>query len=63
MILTVGTWRTVFAVLTAVGLAMLAAVAVGIPETLPPEHRHGNGLASTSPGWSTCCTTAASWDT
>ena len=47
LILTVGTWRTVFAVLTTVGLAMLAAVAVGIPETLPPEHRHGNGLAST----------------
>ncbi|GLZ38116.1 multidrug effflux MFS transporter [Actinokineospora sp. NBRC 105648] len=43
-ILGVGTWRTVFAVLTALGAVMVVAVLVGIPETLPPERRHPPGL-------------------
>ena len=47
VILIVGSWRTVFAVLTGFGLLMLAAVAVGIPETLPVQERHGGGLRDT----------------
>jgi DHA1 family bicyclomycin/chloramphenicol resistance-like MFS transporter len=46
-ILIVGTWRTVFAVLAGFGLIMMAAVGLGIPETLPPAERHGGGLRDT----------------
>jgi MFS transporter, DHA1 family, multidrug resistance protein len=44
LLLTVGTWRTIFWFLAAVGVAMTAAAAVGLPETLPPEQRHPGGL-------------------
>ena len=40
-------WRGVFVVLAAAGLLLLAVVAVALPETLPPERRHGGGLAAT----------------
>ncbi|MGW2521721.1 multidrug effflux MFS transporter [Streptomyces sp. NPDC001617] len=40
-------WRGVFAALTLLGLAMLAATAARLTETLPPAHRRSGGLAST----------------
>lgn len=47
LVLTVGTWRTIFGLLAVVGTVMVVAVVVAIPETLPPERRHPNGLGST----------------
>jgi DHA1 family bicyclomycin/chloramphenicol resistance-like MFS transporter len=47
-ILTVGTWRTVFAALTGFGVLMVAAVWFALPETLPPADRHGGGLRNTA---------------
>ena len=47
LILTVGTWRTIFWCLSALGLVMVLAVAARLPETLPPSERHPGGLAST----------------
>ena len=44
VVLLFGDWRTVFVVLTAIGVAMVAAVWFGVPETLPPERRQGHGL-------------------
>ncbi|GAA2260496.1 Bcr/CflA family drug resistance efflux transporter [Streptomyces ruber] len=46
-ILSVSTWRAVFAVLTVIGVLLLLAVLRKVPETLPPERRHGGGLAAT----------------
>ena len=40
-------WRGVFVVLSVVGAVLLAAVLLGIPETLPPERRHTGGLRET----------------
>ena len=39
-----GSWRTVFWFLTAVGAAMVVAAFLGLPETLPPERRQPGGL-------------------
>ncbi|WP_169805628.1 multidrug effflux MFS transporter [Novosphingobium rosa] len=39
-IIMVAGWRAVFAMLTLMGLATLAAICFGLPETLPPERRH-----------------------
>jgi MFS transporter, DHA1 family, multidrug resistance protein len=47
LILAVGSWRTVFAVLAAVGLAMVAAVLARVPESLPRSQRQGGSLADT----------------
>ncbi|XVX19910.1 multidrug effflux MFS transporter [Actinomycetota bacterium] len=47
LIMAGGTWRTVFYWLAAAGVLMIAAVLVGIPETLPPERRHPPGLGQT----------------
>ncbi|GAA2905280.1 Bcr/CflA family drug resistance efflux transporter [Actinoplanes cyaneus] len=44
LILTHGTWRTVFAVLAGLGVLMTVAIAAGIPETLPVERRQAPGL-------------------
>jgi DHA1 family bicyclomycin/chloramphenicol resistance-like MFS transporter len=41
------TWRAVFVVLTATGLLLVIAVIRGVPESLPTEHRHSGGVAST----------------
>lgn len=38
-----GTWRTVFGLLALLGVAMVAAVLAGLPETLPPGRRHDSG--------------------
>src|SRR3954462_9300680 len=48
VILTVGSWRTIFGVLVAVGLVMVLAVRLGIPETLPRADRHGQGVRQTT---------------
>ena len=37
-------WRGIFWVLTAAGIVMVAGVLTLVPETLPPERRHGGGL-------------------
>ena len=37
-------WRGIFWVLTAAGAVMVAGVLTLVPETLPPERRHGGGL-------------------
>ncbi|MCE1180097.1 MAG: multidrug effflux MFS transporter [Micrococcales bacterium] len=47
LIMADGTWRTVFYWLAAAGVLMVAAVLVGIPETLPPQRRHPPGLGQT----------------
>ncbi len=40
-------WRGVFVVLAGLGAALFALSALRVPETLPPERRHGGGLAHT----------------
>ncbi|MFJ8107878.1 multidrug effflux MFS transporter [Streptomyces sp. NPDC096132] len=47
VILSVSTWRAVFAVLALLGILLLLAVIRGVPESLPPERRHSGGVAST----------------
>lgn len=44
LVLTFGTWRAVFAGISAFGVLMVVAVAVGVPESLPVERRHPPGL-------------------
>src|SRR5581483_9086546 len=46
-LLRVMSWRGLFVVLAAIGLANLAAVAGGLPETLPPGRRRRSGLGPT----------------
>ncbi|WP_286248558.1 multidrug effflux MFS transporter [Streptomyces graminofaciens] len=46
-VLTVSTWRAVFAVLAVTGGLLLLAVLRKVPESLPPERRHGGGMTST----------------
>ena len=46
-VLVVGTWRTVFWVLTGIGAALFVLSAVVITETLPPERRVGGGFGGT----------------
>ncbi|WIM94707.1 multidrug effflux MFS transporter [Actinoplanes oblitus] len=41
-------WRGVFVVLTAVGMAIMAAAAVVLPETLPRDRRRNGGLRGTA---------------
>lgn len=38
-------WRGVFWVLAGIGIALVAVVAFGLPETLEPHARHGGGFA------------------
>ena len=45
-----GTWRTVFWVLVGFGLAMVITAIVYVPESLPPERRHGGGLRQFTTG-------------
>ncbi|MEV6490101.1 multidrug effflux MFS transporter [Actinoplanes sp. NPDC051633] len=44
VILQLSHWRVSFWVVAALGVAMLLAVLIAVPETLPPERRHGGGL-------------------
>jgi len=46
-ILAVSTWRAVFAVLTVIGVLLVLSVLAKVPESLPPERRHGGGLGGT----------------
>ena len=45
-----GSWRAVFWVLVALGVAMLATAYVFVPESLPPENRRGGELRELSAG-------------
>ena len=64
-------WRVSFGVVAALAIVMLAAVAAGVPETLPPGRRHGGGLgqlARPPPWWSataaspgTCWCSGSRW--
>jgi DHA1 family bicyclomycin/chloramphenicol resistance-like MFS transporter len=45
-ILQLSHWRVSFWAVAALGVAMTAAVAIAVPESLPPERRHGGGLRS-----------------
>ena len=44
VILQLSHWRVSFWVVAALGVVMTAAVLVAVPESLPPERRHGGGL-------------------
>ncbi|WP_426563759.1 multidrug effflux MFS transporter [Angustibacter sp. McL0619] len=44
LILTVGSWRTIFAFLSLLGVVMVTAVVLLIPESLPPQRRQGHGV-------------------
>ena len=46
-ILSVMTWRGVFVVLAAIGVALVVAAAAGLRETLAPEARHAGGVTET----------------
>ncbi|MHB9862221.1 multidrug effflux MFS transporter [Streptomyces sp. YIM S03343] len=46
-VLSVSTWRAVFALLTALGVLLLLAVLKAVPESLPPERRHTGGVTAT----------------
>jgi DHA1 family bicyclomycin/chloramphenicol resistance-like MFS transporter len=47
LVLVVGSWRTIFEVLTGFGVLMILAVWWGIPETLIEDDRHEGGLRAT----------------
>ena len=46
-VLAVTSWRGIFVVLAAIGVPLLLATLLWVPETLPPERRHGGGLSVT----------------
>jgi DHA1 family bicyclomycin/chloramphenicol resistance-like MFS transporter len=45
--LAITSWRGIFVVLAAIGIPLLLATVIWLPETLPPERRHGGGLRAT----------------
>ncbi len=45
--LAVTSWRGIFVLLAAIGVPLLLATLLWLPETLPPERRHGGGLRAT----------------
>ncbi|MFI9547642.1 multidrug effflux MFS transporter [Streptomyces sp. NPDC052016] len=47
VVLSVSGWRAVFAVLAVLGGLLVFAVVRAVPESLPPERRHGGGFTST----------------
>lgn len=47
-LLAIGTWRTIFWVLAGIGVALLAATYVVVPESLPPHRRSSEGLRGTA---------------
>jgi DHA1 family bicyclomycin/chloramphenicol resistance-like MFS transporter len=46
-VLAITSWRGVFVLLAAIGVPLLVATVLWLPETLPFERRHGGGLGST----------------
>jgi DHA1 family bicyclomycin/chloramphenicol resistance-like MFS transporter len=46
-LLQITSWRGVFFVLAAIGVVLVGAVAVGLPETLPPARRRSGGIGPT----------------
>ena len=46
-VLALSSWRGIFIVLAAIGVPLLVVTWWVLPETLPPEKRHGGGLRST----------------
>jgi MFS transporter, DHA1 family, multidrug resistance protein len=46
VILQLSHWRVSFWVVAALGVAMAVAVLVAVPETLPPQERHGGGFGT-----------------
>ena len=46
-LLAITSWRGIFIVLAAIGVPLLVGTVVWLPETLPPERRHGGGLGTT----------------
>jgi MFS transporter, DHA1 family, multidrug resistance protein len=46
-LLKITSWRGVFVTLAAIGVLILVGAATGLPETLPPERRRGDGLRAT----------------
>lgn len=44
LVLSIGSWRLVFAVLTLVGIGQCILVLIMVPESLPAERRHGGSL-------------------
>jgi MFS transporter, DHA1 family, multidrug resistance protein len=46
-VLAITSWRGIFVVLAAIGIPLLLATMVWLPETLPPARRHGGGLRAT----------------
>ena len=46
-VLTITSWRGIFVVLAAIGVPLLLATLLWLPETLPPSGRHGGGMNST----------------
>jgi DHA1 family bicyclomycin/chloramphenicol resistance-like MFS transporter len=47
LVLTWTSWRGVFVVLAAFGVAIIAVAALAVPETLPPQLRRSGGVAGT----------------
>jgi DHA1 family bicyclomycin/chloramphenicol resistance-like MFS transporter len=48
LIMTLGNWRTIFWGMALLGVVMVAWIALGVPETLPPARRDGTGIAATA---------------
>ena len=46
-VLAVTSWRGIFVVLAAIGVPLVLGTLLWLPETLPPERRHGGGLQAT----------------
>lgn len=46
-VLTITSWRGIFVLLAAIGVPLLLATLLWVPETLSPEGRHGGGLGAT----------------
>lgn len=46
-VLAITSWRGIFVVLGAIGVPLLLATIRWMPETLPPQRRHGGGLPAT----------------
>ena len=47
VIMAVGDWRTIFWFMAGLGAVMVAWIAFGVPETLPPAQRQASGVAAT----------------